>query len=741
MPDKWEQFAETQDKWTEFEEGSSIKPLSIEGPTQIKTAPPRWVDPLGKSLEMIGLVGGGALGTPLGPWGTVGGAGLGYAGTKGLYEKALELGGIYKPQSLQETAIKSGKDILTGGVYEAGGQIGGKIITGITGKALSPYGSKTVTGEGQELQRIYKEFGVKPFPSEIVPGQKSLSLVESVLSYRPVSGDVMMKRATEKLDILHSVREQLIAKGAPNEDIEIVGNLIKREAKDMLGKYSQAKGDRLQGLVDDFTNKFGVSNRYETGKKFSEVMTADRTERQAIIKGMYEDITEQLPQQGRDIVKLSDETKELAKRLLREENSKLPTLRDKNILSLLQPIAKEPPLPEGVTKEMLSKDPVLKELVEQKLPKQTWEGLKNSRSDLLEKIRLIHRAQGEATKESRVYSMLSDALDKDMGKYAESVGGDVWKQFLGARTNVKIMHELYDKDLLKIMNKPVEDTLGKIVKGGEVTLLKQIKGATGEAGLEPLRKGFFNEVIKQSTRNGVVNPKIMQGILTKPGMEETLKELSTKEQLSMMKNIIQKGIHFNNRPQEMKTVEFLETLSGGTNEGIVNHIFRPNNRENIQLAKKLLSPERMKQIESLAVEKVLIMSKGGFYLPVTSAGQFAKYNIPLKELLSGEKYVKLMDFVKLGQNMTRVEALAKNASQTGQVLLGSQIGSSLLSRPDRALQTLGVPYVLSKIYTSDIALKYFTNAIQLPAGSLQATSNFIKAWIIIAKDIEQEQGE
>jgi len=736
MVDKWDKYAvaEEPSKWDKY----TVEPLSVTGPTEIKTAPPKWVEPVGKGLEMIGLTSGAIVGAPLGPVGGVVGAGLGYAGIKGLYEKGLELAGIYKPTGLKETAIQTGKDVLTGGTYQVGGEIGGKVITKVAEKILSPFGSRILTNEAKELKRIYAEFDIKPFPSELIPQQKSLSLLESVLSYRPVSGDVMIKEGTKKLDALNTVREQLIAKGAPNQDIEIVGNLIRREAKDILGKYSQAKGDKLQGMVDDFTQRFGVSSRYETGKKFSEVMGADRISRQEQIKDMYEGITQSLPKKGQDIIELSQETKNIANKLLREETSKLPSLRDHKIIIMLKSVAKEPSLPEGVTKEMLQKDPALKVLVESKMPKMTWEGLKNSRSDLLEKVRLIHRAQGEATKESRVYSTLSDAIDKDMGTYAENIGGDVWSNFLDARKAVKTMHELYDKDLLKIMNKPVEDILGRIVKNGEVTLLQQIKSAAGNAGVEPLRKGFFNEMITQSTKNGVVDPKTLNRLLTRPGMEETISELATPQQVFMLKNIVQRGLFFSNKMKDMKTVEFLETLAGGNNQGIVNHIFMPNNRENLQLAKKLLSPERMKEIESLAIEKVLQMSKAGFYLPVTSAGQFQKYNLPLKELLTPAKYQMLTDFIKMGQNMNRVEALAKNASQTGQVLLGSQIGSSLLKRPDMALKTLGIPYVVSKIYTSDLALKYFTNAIKLPPASDLAISNFIKAWNIAAEDIDRE---
>lgn len=705
---------------------------------------PWWMRNIVKpTMEYGGLAGGGAvslLAGPAAPYAAPFTAGGGYALGKGLYGLAEELFyGSREPGKPEPSMLGTMQDIGYGGAMEAGGQIGGKIITKSIGKVLAPYGEKAAGPQAQELKRIYKEFDIKPFPSEIVPEQKSLSLLESVLGYRPISGDVMIREATKKLDTMHAVREQLIAKSAPSQDVEMVGNLIRKEAKDILSKYTQAKGDKLQTLTDNFVQKFGVSTRYRAGEKFVDVMGTDRLARQEQIKEMYENITEQLPQKGRDVVQLSPDTKSLAKKLLREEQSKLPGLRNNEIINLLGPVAKEPKLPEGVTSEMLQKDPILKQLVESKLPKTTWEGLKNSRSDLLERVRLINKAQGEATKESRVYSELAQAIDEDMGKYAREVGGNVWGDFLKARESVKTMHELYDKDLLKIMNRPVEDILGRIVKGGEVTLLKQIKASTGQAGLEPLRQGFFGEVIKQATRGGEVNPKIIMNIITKPEMQETLFELGTPQQINILRNIAQKGLHFTNITKGMKTVDFLETIAGGSNEGIMNYIFKPGNRENIILAKKLLSPERLKQIESLGIEKVLVQSKGGFYLPVSSAGQAQKYAIPLKELLEPAKYQKLTDFIKLGQNMTRVEQLAKNASQTGQVLLGSQIGARLLQRPDKALQTLGIPYVISKIYTSDLALNYFTNAMKLPVNSDLAVSNFIKAWIVISKDIAEEK--
>lgn len=74
------------------------------------------------TVEMAGAVGGGLLGTALGPLGTVGGAGLGY----GIAKEALNLGDVFfggqQPRQGAEAVTQPISNILEGATYEAGGR-------------------------------------------------------------------------------------------------------------------------------------------------------------------------------------------------------------------------------------------------------------------------------------------------------------------------------------------------------------------------------------------------------------------------------------------------------------------------------------------------------------------------------------------------------------------------------------------------------------------------------------------
>ena len=83
------------------------------------------------TVEALGTAGGAALGTFLGPAGTVGGAGLGY----GMAKEALKLGDIYAggmtPDQAQTQPVKN---ILEGATFEAGGRVVGQGLGYVGGK-------------------------------------------------------------------------------------------------------------------------------------------------------------------------------------------------------------------------------------------------------------------------------------------------------------------------------------------------------------------------------------------------------------------------------------------------------------------------------------------------------------------------------------------------------------------------------------------------------------------------------
>lgn len=702
---------------------------------EIKTPEPWYTQAIEPALEGAGMLVGGLAGaaSPV-PGGTVLGAAGGYAAGKGTARKVRQLLGLDKPTNIKQEAFQVTKDVGVGGLMDLTGGVLGKAVgllgTNIKQATKGPFGEYLSSPASKERMRIFEEFNIQPSPSDLMPDAKTLGIVESVLGYRPISGDVMLRKATEKVDALNKARLALIGKKAPDQTIEGLGLQIKKEAEAMLSKYAEGNQVKLAAMVDDFSSKMGLLGQHEAGAKFATVMDGARSRANSLVEEAYSSYQTKLPMLGDDIIPMTNTTN-AAQSLMKEETaSAIPNKGTVTILTKLG--GKTPELPKGVSPEMLQKYPQIQEAIDTVTdPNMTWLGLKKTRTQLLDRIREIKKATGGNTEESRAYSILADSIDKDMESFAAKQGGDIWASYQQARELSRKYHDIYDKDILKIMNANPEDIVKRIVKNGEVTLFRQIQMAGGEDALIPLRQSTFREIIESSTQNDVLNTKKLATKMKSLG--EALDQLVTPEQKNVLNEIIKSGQFMLSRGKDMKTVQFLETVMGTSNEGILNAIFKPNNIQNIRLAKKLLSQERMDDITSFAIEKVLKMSGTGSYLPVTSAKEGAKYLDPLKELLPPARFKSLVDFISLGQNMTKVEALAKNASQTGQVLLGSQIASSVMRKPSIGMltSTLGVPYAVAKIYTSDAAVKYFTKAIRVSPYSGQAVANYTKALQIV----------
>ena len=126
------------------------------GPYQAPPAQPSEV-PLGRrviqfvrpTVEALGAVGGTALGTSLGPPGMVGGGAAGYGLAKGgldVLEQAL--GYQAPPSSAEEAFTRAGRDVLIGGMMEAGGRAIAPAVGAVVGK---------VAGKVADLRQIPKQ--------------------------------------------------------------------------------------------------------------------------------------------------------------------------------------------------------------------------------------------------------------------------------------------------------------------------------------------------------------------------------------------------------------------------------------------------------------------------------------------------------------------------------------------------------------------------------------------------------
>lgn len=124
------------------------------------------------TVEALGAAGGGVLGTPLGPAGIVGGAGLGYGLAKGgldVVEQAL--GYQRAPSSAKEALVKGAEDVLTGAALEAGGRgivapaisKGAEYVSKVKNVKLDTY-LKALDGKGDDILQALRG------PRAAVPG-------------------------------------------------------------------------------------------------------------------------------------------------------------------------------------------------------------------------------------------------------------------------------------------------------------------------------------------------------------------------------------------------------------------------------------------------------------------------------------------------------------------------------------------------------------------------------------------
>jgi hypothetical protein len=87
------------------------------------------------TVEALGAVGGGALGSVGGPLGTVAGAGLGYAGAKELLKLADVVAGEGGPkETMTQAGLRQAQTALEGATMEAGGRVIAPVVGKLLGK-------------------------------------------------------------------------------------------------------------------------------------------------------------------------------------------------------------------------------------------------------------------------------------------------------------------------------------------------------------------------------------------------------------------------------------------------------------------------------------------------------------------------------------------------------------------------------------------------------------------------------
>lgn len=162
------------------------------------------------TVEAVGAVGGGVLGTPLGPAGAVGGAGLGYGIAKtGLDIAEQALGYEAPPATAAEALTRGAKDVLTGATMEAAGR---GVVAPVLGKAAEYAGKvknlkldtylKALDGKGDDILQALRG------PRAAVPGAA------------PGAGEVAAPAGSARFSVLQSKAQKVPAMASEFAEME-----------------------------------------------------------------------------------------------------------------------------------------------------------------------------------------------------------------------------------------------------------------------------------------------------------------------------------------------------------------------------------------------------------------------------------------------------------------------------------------------------------------------------------------
>ena len=241
-------------------------------------------DVVAPTVEMAGAVGGGILGTALGPLGTVGGAGLGY----GIAKEALQLGDVYfggqQPRQGAQLLEEPVRNVLEGATYEAGGRAFAPFIAPVIQKV-------TETGRGlftplvKEISEsdIGKRIGLPGFQTvkDFVRPQASSAQVKAAsIASQALGQDLpkvlsILKNAPEGA----SVAEITASMNNPTWQA-LVTNALERDPQFLRKVKLFGEDESLKALskLAGGTNAAEVRSVLETAKKNLNLMTTPQRE-------------------------------------------------------------------------------------------------------------------------------------------------------------------------------------------------------------------------------------------------------------------------------------------------------------------------------------------------------------------------------------------------------------------------------------------------------------------------------
>lgn len=698
------------------------------------------------AAEGAGMIGGARVGATVGaaagPMGAIAGgvlgAGLGYGASKYAESK---VGG--EPVSW--------KTPIEGMAYEMGGQSVGYGISKLWGATVG----KILPKRDPALVALYKKYNIDPLPSEVSPTSKTATVMESALGYHPISGDIVIEHKFQRMDQYNQIYKRISDLGASTKDRFELATKIRNEAQDIIAQYTKAGDEEVSKLTTKFMDQMGIpqpsslSLKHAGGNFIKQNLEDTKEAMRKSTEDAYKAVDELLGKAKGEKVALSPNTMNTAARLLEYETSKAPALQNRKIIKALKGFiapeeefitvggtdvskAKVLEMPDGPAKTQLLS------LFEGQAPGYTWDGMKGNVSVLKERVRDIYTStKGKGTDESRMYQEMIDSLEGNMEVFAKSKGDDIWSAYTKAKAASYKYHDLFDKDVLGIMNLSGEQLIKKLT-ASPVDFLNQVRQVGGDDTIGVVKLLYLQDTYTKSlAKDGKLDPVKFMSNLRKIGQDK-LNVLIPQEQQRLLDAYTKKlnllGDSFFGSGK-MKELELLNVLTNTSNEGALDYIIKTKNPNVIKYVKNIMSEERLLDIQEAAVRRTLVTNPAGNFMPGKAAKEFYGNEKTLKALLPEDVFNEVKSFIKVTENDKKVQALAENASHTGQVM----IGHSMLTHPMTALKTMGLSWVIAKIYFNDAARTLFVRALKAPANNPQAIADFTKAWSLAIGNVLTQQ--
>lgn len=205
------------------------------------------------TVELGGLVAGGALGALGGPLPAVGGAGLVYAGARRLTQGTGALLGLRPTESPLEAFTSAGQDVLSGAASEMTGQIINPIYVGAKAKL------------GHLAKKLY-ESSIKPVPS--LPASQREAVLQTGLeraaagkSYRPK--DKHLFETWKEVNRLVQQADDIVSASAGQGDVislkQLAGSIDSVAGRFRQGPFSKSDISALTSYRNQLLSKYGIT--------------------------------------------------------------------------------------------------------------------------------------------------------------------------------------------------------------------------------------------------------------------------------------------------------------------------------------------------------------------------------------------------------------------------------------------------------------------------------------------------